>query len=73
MSRERQPSSQMIHGTMLASFPRPALLSVLAVCKSSREPGMIFHMSDVEDRKEVERTYLNTDRLSMYIMTLYVF
>ena len=62
----------MIYGTKLASFQRPALLPSLAVCKSGREPGIIFHMSDVEGRKEVERTYLNTDRSSMYIMTVHI-
>ena len=72
MSRERQPSSQMIHGTKLASFPHPALLSVTCSMQSGREPGIIFHMSDVEGRKEVERTYLNTDRSLMYIMTVHI-
>ena len=29
-------------------------------------------MSDVEGRKEVERTYFNTDQSSMYIMTVHI-
>ena len=40
----------------LASFPGPAQLCSLAIQKSGRGPGMIYHMHDVEGSEKVERT-----------------
>ena len=42
--------------TMLASFPRPTQPSVACSTESERGPGIIYHVSDVEDREKVERT-----------------
>ena len=40
----------------VASFPGPAQFLLLAVRKSGEGPGIIYHVSDVEDRENVERT-----------------
>ena len=40
----------------IASFPDPAQFPSLAVQKSGEGPGIIHHVSDVEDKEMGERT-----------------
>ena len=40
---------------LVSQVPRPSFPS-LAVWKSGRGPGIIYHVSDVEGREKVERT-----------------
>ena len=40
----------------------PPSFPLLAVLKSGRGPGIIYHMSDVEGREKVERTSLSVSQ-----------